>query len=95
MPSKTTTNSRNILLVFHYLCKLGNRHRGSAASGGQLPRVIGRERAMVLIGPIIIAVVLMALLVLGVSGIGGSRPVLHCQSQGRTGHRPDTGTVTS
>jgi hypothetical protein len=63
------------LLVFHYLCKLGNRHRGSAASGGQLPRVIGRERAMVLIGPIIIAVVLMALLVLGVSGIGGSRPV--------------------
>jgi hypothetical protein len=31
---------------------------------------------MVLIGPIIIAVVLMALLVLGVSGIGGSRPVL-------------------
>ena len=30
---------------------------------------------MVLIGPIIIAVVLMALLVLGVSGIGGSLPV--------------------
>jgi SUF system for Fe-S cluster assembly SufBD-like protein len=32
--SKTTTNSRNILLVFHYLCRLGSRHRRSAASGG-------------------------------------------------------------
>lgn len=47
---------------------------------------------MVLISPIItalisIAVVLMALLVLGVSGI--------CQPPGRTGQRPDTGTVTS
>jgi hypothetical protein len=33
------------------------------------PGVIGRERAMVLIGLIIIAVVLMTRLVLGVSGI--------------------------
>jgi hypothetical protein len=48
---------------------------------------------MVLIGPIItaliiIAVVLMALLVLGVSGIRWKPP-------GRTGQRPGTGTVTS
>ncbi len=41
---------------------------------------------MVFIGLIIIAVVLMALLVLGVA---------QCQPQGRTGQRPDTGTVTS
>jgi hypothetical protein len=43
-----------------------NTHRESAADVGQLSEVTRREQAIVLIGLIIIAVVLMAL---GVSGI--------------------------
>ena len=50
---------------------------------------------MVLIALIIIAVVLMALLVLGVSGIRVKPLVVHRQPQGRTGQRPGTGAVTS
>ena len=51
-----------------------------AATGNQppaasYPGVTGRERAMVLIGLIIIAVEAMALLVLGVSGIRWKLPV--------------------
>jgi hypothetical protein len=50
---------------------------------------------MVLIGLIIIAVVLMALLVLGVSGIRRKAVGARCQPQGRIGQRPDSGAVTS
>jgi hypothetical protein len=50
---------------------------------------------MVLIGLIIIAVALMALLVLGVSGIRWKPPARTASRQGRTGERPDTGAVTS
>jgi hypothetical protein len=47
---------------------------------------------MVLIGLVIIAIVLMALLVLGVSVEAAG---VHCQPPGRTGQRPGTGAVTS
>jgi hypothetical protein len=59
-------NSRNILLVYYCLCAVRNTHRESAADVGQLSEVTRREQAIVLIGLIIIAVVLMAL---GGSGI--------------------------
>jgi hypothetical protein len=49
---------------------------------------------MVLIGLVIIAVVLMALLVLGVSGIQPKPPAPKCQPPGRTRQRPDSGAVT-
>jgi hypothetical protein len=66
---KTITNSRNILLVSCYLRTVRSRHREPAAGAGQLPRVTGREQAMVLTGLIIIAVALMALMVPGMPGI--------------------------
>jgi heme/copper-type cytochrome/quinol oxidase subunit 1 len=53
------------LLVYYCLCS-ENTHRESAPDVGQLSEVTGREQAIVLIGLIIIAVVLMTL---GVSGI--------------------------
>jgi hypothetical protein len=71
---KTTTNSSNILLVSYCLRAVRGRHRESAG-GGQLPGVTGREQALAIIGLIIVAVVLMALMVLGVSGIRWKLPV--------------------
>jgi hypothetical protein len=62
------------LLVFYYLYKLRSRHRDQPPTAASYPGFIGRERAMVLIG-LIIAVVLMALLVPGVSGIRWKPPV--------------------
>jgi hypothetical protein len=55
---------------------------------------------MVLIGPIItaliiVAVVLMALLVLGVSGIRWKPPARTASRRPGPGQRPGTGTVTS
>jgi len=62
------------LLVSYYLDAVRSRHRESAAGRDQLSGVTGREQAMVLIGLIIIAVVLMALTVLGVPGIQWKLP---------------------
>ena len=64
-----------------------SKHGEPAAGGGQLPQVTGRERVMVLTGPIIIAV---ALMVPGVPGIWWKLPA-PMPAAGRTGQRPDTG----
>jgi hypothetical protein len=73
--SKTTTNSRNILLVSYYRRAVRGKHQDQTRAACQLPGVTGREQAMVLIGLTIIAVVLMALMVPGVSGIQWKLPV--------------------
>ena len=60
-----------------------------ACATASYPGVTGKEHAMVLIGLIIIAVVLMALRVPGVPGIQRSCR-RQCPLQARTGQRPDT-----
>jgi hypothetical protein len=63
---KTTTNSRNILLVSYCLRSVRDRHRDQPPTAASHPGGTGREQAMVLTGLIIIAVVLTALMVPGV-----------------------------
>jgi hypothetical protein len=71
---KTTTNSRNRLLVSYYLRSVRDRHRDQPPTAASHPGGTGREQAMVLTGLIIIAVVLTALMVPGVPGIQRKLP---------------------
>ena len=69
--------------MFLPVCGEEQAHRESAADVGQLSEVTGREQAIVLVGLIIIAVVLMAL---GVSGIQrrhtDNTPMLSARARG-------------
>ena len=76
---KTTTNSRNILLVSYCLCAAGSRHRNQPSAPASYPRVTGRAQARVLI-----VVVLMALMVPGIQWSCRCQ----CQPRARTGERP-------